>query len=138
MPASLFIKNSLFSGKAHLPKAHFILFLPSPNLAHGRRQSEYLGNKEIEMGHQDAVSPRSPVGHYHILTIGDKLVQHPLTVFFCMSDTTTTAIGTVLEYWAARKRSGPYKARRPPRSHISSLTHRTRSRECCVSSCRPG
>jgi hypothetical protein len=86
MPASLFIKSLLFSGKTHLSEGLFFFFLPSPNLAFGRRQSEYLGNKEIEMGHQDAVSPQSPVDHHDILTIGEKLVLHVLTgFFFCMA-----------------------------------------------------
>jgi hypothetical protein len=62
------LKTCFLVGKLVFQRLVFFSFLPSPKLAPNRRQSEYLGNKEIEMGHQHAVS-RFLVGHYDILTI---------------------------------------------------------------------
>jgi hypothetical protein len=134
--ASSLLKTCLLVGKLVFWRSLFSFSRHQiRSLGRRRHGPESLGSKEIEMG----IEARS-LGLLLITTTYSPYATSwscTLQYFFFWVGWLDAMVYYYYNTAPTRKRSGALRTRRPPRSHILTLTHRTRSLKCCVSSCWP-
>lgn len=137
--SSLFIKNLLFSGKARLWKYLFSFLSPVTKFGSWTRDFGKQRNRDVASKVRSLGLLLITTVPHTVLTISEKLIVHVLACFFGLVECYDHCCCVTTMILGLRGRgAGPYMARRPPRSHFMTLTHRTRSLKRCVKSCWPG